>query len=540
MTAPLRGLGAQAAASAAVRSGAAQHLTILQTADLHGQLETHDEFFWEGTASQGRAVYARRGGLARIKTLVDGVRRTNPQGSLLVESGDCISGGGVAALSRGDALVPLVNAMGYDMILPGNWEVVYGKDRLQSIAEGYTAPVVCANMHHSQAGANLFRPYWVSRVAGLKVGFIGYNDPLTGTRQPPAFSAGITFTAPEQTVAEHVRTLREDNGCQLVFLVTHLGLTQQLMLAGHGDLAGVDYILGADTHERVRAPLQPDGGGVPVTEPGSFGSFVGRLDLVVQDGVVKDRSYELLEVDPREYDEEPAMRALVDRARAPYRDELDREVGTTATPLVRYFVLETPMDNLITDALRAKTGTDIALSQGFRFCPPLVPGESGTASITKEYLWSMLAVDSQVKSGTVTGQQILDWWETDLHKSFAADPAERTGGWVVRCSGMTMNFTADAEPGHRVNWVRVGDAPLDPARTYTVCAGHRDGEPENTMWRLSGATGMTRHPFTVQEAIEEYLAANSPVSPTVEGRVTATDRPQSLLTQVHGTTYEFH
>ena len=69
------------------------------------------------------------------------------------------------------------------------------------------------------------------------------------------------------------------------------------------------------------------------------------------------------------------------------------------------------MDNLITDALMWKFKTDFVVSNGFRFCPPLVPPAGGEADITNEYLWSMLPVDSAIKTGVVTGQQIVDWLE---------------------------------------------------------------------------------------------------------------------------------
>ena len=68
--------------------------------------------------------------------------------------------------------------------------------------------------------------------------------------------------------------------------------------------------------------------------------------------------------------------------------------------LVRYFVLETPMDNLITDAVMWKFKPDIALSNGFRFCQPLaVPENKNQVAITNEFLWNMLPVDSTAKTG---------------------------------------------------------------------------------------------------------------------------------------------
>src|SRR3954467_14878170 len=51
----------------AIVKGKAQRFTILHTSDMHGQLDIHDEFFWEN----GKPVYKRRGGFATLKTMVE-------------------------------------------------------------------------------------------------------------------------------------------------------------------------------------------------------------------------------------------------------------------------------------------------------------------------------------------------------------------------------------------------------------------------------------------------------------------------------------
>jgi len=187
----------------------------------------------------------------------------------------------------------------------------------------------------------------------------------------------------------------------------------------------VDYILGADTHERIREPLQ--GKYCKVTEPGAFASFIGKPDLLVENGAIKEETYALLDVDPERYPEDEEMKTLVAVAREPYRQAIGKVIGQTRTPLLRYYVIETPMDNLITDALMWKFNTDFVVSNGFRFCPPLVPSAGGEADITIEYLWSMLPVESAIKTGVVSGQQIVDWLESELDNVFAKEAARPTG-----------------------------------------------------------------------------------------------------------------
>ena len=524
--------------NAAVKQGKASVVSLLHTADIHAQLLTHDEFFIEN----GKPVYKKRGGYATLKSMINQLRKGNPENTLLLDGGDCFQGGGVAALSQGQAIVPLMNNIGYDLMLPGNWEVVFGKEMMMKDMFAYDAPKVCANMFHQTSdafnGDLIFPPYYVKKLGGIKIGFIGYNDPLTPKRQSPAYSEGIQFTHPEKNVAKYIKILREYEGCHIVILLTHMGLAQQVGLASKQFIKGVDYILGADTHERVRTPIV--GEYAKVTEPGAFGSFIAKLDFVVEEGIIKDQSYQLLDVDPDQYKEDEEMKELVTKAREPYRKELDRVIGTTKTPLVRYYVIETPMDNFITDAVMWKFKPDIALSNGFRFCPPLVPDpKTGLAEITMDYLWSMLADDSEAKQGTITGKQLWSWMEKELHNAFAKDPSKRFGGWVVRFKGMEVNFTIGNDEGKRVNWLKVKGKPVDMNKTYTFVACERDGDPDTTICRVDNVTAPTKLGVTLHSVVQEYLAKHSPISPKLEGRATATDAPATLLTQLMGVGYEF-
>jgi len=522
----------------AVRDGKATKLTLLHTADIHSQLMTHGEFFMEN----GKPVFKKRGGFATMKSMINTLRNQNRANTLLIDGGDCFQGSGVAAMSKGTAIIPLMNNIGYDIMLPGNWEVVYGKEMMMKDMFAYDGVKVCANMFHDtqdeMKGDLIFPPYFVKHIAGIKIGFIGYNDPLTPKRQSPAYSDGIKFTMPELNVSKYVKILREYEQCDMVFLLTHMGLAQQVGLANMPQVKGVDYILGADTHERVRTPIQ--GVHTKVTEPGAFGSFIAKLDIVVENGVVKDHTYQLLDVDPVLYKEDEEMKRLVENARAPYKKELNRVIGKTKTPLMRYYVIETPMDNFITDAIMWKFRPDIALSNGFRFCPPLVPDpKTGEAIITVDYLWNMLPVDSEAKKGFITGKQLWDWMEKELQNAFAKDPAKRFGGWVVRFKGMGVNFTIGNDAGKRVNWIKVAGQPIDPEKTYSFVACEREGDPDTTICRVEGVKNPKRLGATLHSVIEEYLKIHSPISPKLEGRCTATDAPNSLLTQLMGFGYEF-
>ncbi|MDX5421964.1 MAG: bifunctional metallophosphatase/5'-nucleotidase, partial [Hymenobacteraceae bacterium] len=486
-------------------------ITILQTADIHGQLMPHNEFFIEN----GEFYFKERGGLANIQTIFKQVKAENPGGTVILDGGDLIQGSAVAALSEGDVFGPVIGAMDYDFLIPGNWEVIFGSQKMRKVLASYGKPVVCANIYDEASNDMLYPPYMVKEIKGVKLGFISYNDPEVPIRQNPSFSKGLIFKGLEDNLEPLIKELKEEQGVDILFLVTHLGISKQIYLADQEQIKGVDFILGNDTHERIRQPLQRKY--AQVLEPGAFASFVGRLDLDVRDGKIVNQRYELIDVDPEKYPADPAVQQVIAEQMAPYKEKMDHVLGYTSTPLYRYLVVENPMDNMITDAVRWKTGVDVAISNGFRFSTPIVPDASGRAPITYSDLWNMLPVNENVKTGKATGQQIQNWMEKELHNVFAEKPLERFGGWVIRFSGMEMTFNANAPKGQRVQSIRIGGKPLDPNRVYTMGACLRRGEADDMICRMPGATEPKVLDYTIHDVMAEYLKVHGTVAPKTDG-----------------------
>lgn len=509
-------------------------ITILQTADIHGQVFPHSELFWENEEISFKTL----GGLANIKTIFDQEREANPN-TIVLDGGDLIQGSAVAALSKGEAFSSIAKAMNYDFLIPGNWEVVYGKEQMMKVLNGYETPVITANMFHDDEKKEpIFPQYLIKEIEGVKLGFISYNDPEVPVRQNPSFSKGLDFDPILENLGTLVNKLKDEEGVDILFVVTHIGISKQFDLANNEALQRVDYVLGNDTHERIRKPLQA--GHAKVTEPGAFASFVGKMVLEVKDGKIINEEYELLEVDPEKYPADPEVAAVIEKAVAPYKDEIDEVLGYTKTPLYRYFVVENPMDNFITDASMWKNDVDIALSNGFRFSPPIVPNESGVAPITRGDLWNMLPVNEYVKIGKASGQQIKDWLEKELHNVFAQNPTERFGGWVVRFSGMELKFNANGPKGERIQEISVKGEPIDYERLYTVSACRREGEPLHVLCRMPNTVETKVMDYTIHELLEEYLAHMDTIAPVRDGRAQAIDLGDNVLSQLPGTDYHFH
>lgn len=512
-------------------------ITFLQTTDVHCQLHAHDELFWEN----GQVTFRKTGGYAHLATALDVLKKENPENTITLDTGDMFQGSMLAVKTTGQAFVPLLNALNYDMYLPGNWEVVYYKKNMQKLMGSLLAPKICTNMYHDlgegKRGELIFQPYQIVNRMGVKIGFLGYTDPLVPLRQSPLYSKGIIYTKPEENLKEYVSLLKEQEQCDFVILLSHLGLSQQIALGNNPDCKGVDYIFGADTHERVRKPIQAKY--TKIVEPGAFGSFVGRLDLMVENGKIMGDNYELIEINPQKYPAKKEIIALIDEIEKPYKDEINKVVGYSTVPLYRNFVVENTIDTMIVDALKWKVKAEVVLSNGFRFCPPKTAGKDGKVVITEGYLYDMLPVDATIRTGKATGQQIMDWLEKELENVFAKDASKRFGGWLIRFKGMQVEFKAFEVMGKRIEKVTIGDQPIDLTRQYILCACEREGDPVDMLCRMKGVKECTNTSFTLHSMLKEYLKEFSPITPTLRHDAKILDAPQDLLSQVSGVDYKF-
>ncbi len=513
-------------------------VSILQTTDVHCQIHPHDELFWEND----KAVFRKTGGYAYISEKLKQLKMKNPL-SFIIDTGDMFQGSELSAKTTGKAFVPVLNAMNYDLYLPGNWEVIYGKRNMQTLMGSLNAPKICTNMYHDlgdgKRGELIFQPYEIWNVAGIKIGFLGYTDPMVPFRQSPNYSKGILYAKPEENLVHYVDVLKNQEQCVFIIIIAHLGLSQQIALANMPECEGVNYILGGDTHERVRKPIVCKY--AKVVEPGAFGSFIGKLDLTIKDGKVVGDSYELLEVSPAKLKADKKIEQLLVENESVYKEHINQIVGYSTIPLYRYFVVENPIDTMILNALKWQfPEVEIALSNGFRFCPPrTTPDATGNIPITNGYIFDMLPVDSQVRVGKVTGKQIMDWMEKELNNVFAKDAAKRFGGWVVKFKGMKVTFKAFAEMGMRVQTITVDGKALEPDRKYSVMACERDGDPADMVCRIKNATDIENRKETLHTLVSGYLKANSPVTPLPEKNAVVLDAPETLLTQVSGVDYTF-
>lgn len=505
------------AAPLTATTAAPRHVVFLHMADSHAQLETHPEYMPNETPT-----ISPMGGYARLKTAIDRERAAAHAPTFVADGGDTFQGSGPAAWSKGEAVMAPFNALGIDVCVPGNWEVVYGADRFKDLMARVTCKVTTYNFHDKKSGQRLFAPEVTLEEDGVRVAFVGITDPTTTERQPPAEVVGLDSTRMDG-LREFVRDVRERERADLVVAVTHTGLTVSRQIAR--EIPGLDVILSGHTHERTEKAIRE--GNVIVVEPGSMGSFLGRLDVTLgPKGGVASYDFRLLAIRASEYPEDAQVKTLVDTNLAPFRARLGEVVGETKTPLLRYDVLETSADDFLTDAVRETAGTDIGFSNGFRFAPPIPAGP-----ITEGDLWLLLPLDARMKKGWATGKELRAYLEHELELVFTRDPWKLSGGWGPRFSGMSMIFSAYAPPGDRLREIRIGGRAIEDTAKYSLSGCERDGEPLDVVCRMKNVHAPEVLPMTIHAALRAYLKKHPVVSPHREGRSKATDLPGDVFSQ---------
>ncbi len=161
------------------------NLTLLQMNDSHGYLEPHQELFYAG----GPPEYRLAGGYARIATILEEVRDAQPGRVLSFDCGDTIHGTYPAVQSKGEAFIPILNALGFDA-MTAHWEFAYGPEQFRKVARGLNYPVLAENCYDDASGDLVFLPYTVCETEGLQVGVIGIAATIVEPRAFRSASSG--------------------------------------------------------------------------------------------------------------------------------------------------------------------------------------------------------------------------------------------------------------------------------------------------------------------------------------------------------------
>ena len=486
------------AIGAAFVFGASAHagsgdVTFVHIGDLHGHLIPHPSV-------RSDAAGKSEGGVARIHTLVENIRKANRNSTLVVNTGDTLHGGAEALFTQGEAMIKVLNAFDFDAYAPGNWDYVYGSKKFVEYFTGPNAKAnwnpLIANLYYdnypgAENGKNVASPYTIKEINGLKVGIIGFTSDRGPQAGDPNITAGLKFTDGRAEFEKYVKEVRAKD-VDLVVVISELGLHNNLTLAD--DIAGVDVILSSDKHELTPEPVVSKNG-TWIVEQGMDGQVVGEMRLRVTNGKVTDKKYVSHRITEK-LAESPRIAALVKSARqglvagptfkpgkvtnpfsgAQLRYPIDTVIGKTTVPLYRSnfsdeampAIIEGSSHDFLTDSFRVQAAAQLGVITGFRYGTVVAPG-----AIKLEDLYHFMPVGAQIARGDLTGAQIKKSLE-GAPQSAQGRKGEWINGWTAGYSGLTADFDPQAPQGNRVSNIRINGEPLQASATYTVAGFYYD------------------------------------------------------------------
>ncbi|HEX2981244.1 MAG TPA: bifunctional metallophosphatase/5'-nucleotidase [Anaerolineaceae bacterium] len=468
---------------------AQKSITIVQLNDSHAYLEPHAELFWQGSGP----VFREAGGYARIAGLLAQIRGEKPGSVLFCDCGDTLHGTYPAVQTRGQAVIPSLNALA-PAAMTAHWEFAYTPPVLEEESQQLNFPMLALNVYYQGRRERPFPGSTIVESGGLRVGLIGLASNIVDKTMPPAFSQGLYFSLGREELPGEIERLRVEEHADLIVLISHLGFPQDMQLMAH--VPGVDVCLSAHTHHRLAQPVLQ--GKTLIIQSGSQGSFLGRLDLEVEDGSLSGFQHQLIEVTP-DLPADPHVAELVRQAVDPFRAELEPVVGQTAVDLYRGEALQSSMDHFILAALLETTGASLAFSNGWRYGAPVPAGD-----VRMRDLYNMVPMNPPISTVELTGLELREMIEENLEHTFARDPFRQMGGYVKRALGIKVYFKIENPFGQRVQQIFVGDEEVRPGETYSTAFITAQGVPEKY--------GQNRQDTSerIVPAMRAYLERHSP------------------------------
>lgn len=426
----------------------------------------------------------------------------------IADGGDAIQGEAVGALTKGEALVEMMNATGYDIAVPGNHEFDFGMEQFLNLAQNKAEyNYLSCNFTDLRTGELVFDAYEIMEYDnGVKVAYVGITTPETFTKSTPAYfqdeNGNYIYGFCEDTTGEKlyaaVQTAIDEataEGADYVVAVGHVGDEYVTNGWSSTDIiehtVGLDAFLDGHSHSTIEGEIVNDKEGNPVVRcsTGTKLSAVGVL-TIAEDGTVSSELVDGTVLTAEKDNAEVAAKA--DEIKAQFEELLNQVVATSEVDLVvmdpvtgkrMVRTQETNLGDLVADAFRVQMGADIGFANGGGVRANINKGDVTYGQIIAAQPFGNMACLVEV-----TGQQILDALEHGARKASTENTVDgyAENGGFQHVSGITFDIDATIPSGvqlddkgafvgvegeRRVKNVMVGGEPIDPEKTYTL-AGH--------------------------------------------------------------------
>jgi len=253
-----------------------KHITILHTNDVHSHIEAFGP-------EEGRN--ANLGGIARRATLVEKIRKENPN-TLLFDAGDIFQGTPYFNFYGGELEFKLMSMLKYDAATIGNHDFDNGIDGLYAQLPHAKFSFLSSNYDFSNTVMDSHvQDYKVFNRDGIKIGVFGLGIELDGLVNDNLYKE-TKYLDPIEIATDTSRILKERENCELVICLSHLGYKYSSNKISDIKLAketkNIDLIIGGHTHTFLEKPsveINKAGKDVLINQVGCYGLYLGRIDF---------------------------------------------------------------------------------------------------------------------------------------------------------------------------------------------------------------------------------------------------------------------
>ena len=253
-----------------------KRITILHTNDVHSHIDPFN-------SEAGRN--ANKGGIARRATLIENIRKENPN-TLLLDAGDIFQGTPYFNFYGGELEFKLMSMLQYDLATIGNHDFDNGIDGLYAQMPHATFKFVSANYDFTNTIMDTYvKPYEIIVKDGIRIGVFGLGIELSGLVLKELYKE-TTYLDPIEIAQDMSSTLRTEEKCDLVICLSHLGYEYTSDKISDVQLAkateNIDLIIGGHTHTFLEQPSllkNRKGKDVMINQVGCYGLYLGKIDF---------------------------------------------------------------------------------------------------------------------------------------------------------------------------------------------------------------------------------------------------------------------
>ena len=503
------------------------HLVLLGTTDLHGRIEPLD--YWTNKPANL--------GLAKIATLIRQVRTEQPN-VLLFDSGDAIQGTPLAyyfarkETSRANPLILAMNALDYDAMAVGNHEFNFGLGLLLKVKGEAHFPILGANVRSGcRECANYFQPYVIKRIAGLRVGIVGFVTPSIPSFEIPENYKGYTFEPIVEAARRVIPEVRRQ--ADVVIVLSHSGLGPDPE-AGTGDdpryldlpgeqttielaekVPGIDVILFGHTHQELAGRIIH---GALLVQAKNWGASLARVDMDVDRDAegqwrVEQKRSTLLPVTAA-----TPVDSAIERLNEPYERATQTYLDTRVAVAAKTLSGETeryedgPLVDLIQKVQLVYGHADVSLATMFVPTMRIPAGDVTVRQASELYPYDNILYVVQMSGAQL--RQALEH-AASFYSGWPLGPGEKVhlpGYYADSAEGAGVSYTIDlTRPvGDRIVGLRYHGAPIDPAAKLRVAINNYrySGGGE---YDYKGLPVLYRSPQEMRDLVIEYLTSTGKI-----------------------------